>query len=226
MQHRSEPAWRAPSTTAKLRAVRPAVRDLDEEPAQPAGVHAVARHQQPDERVVEQLWESGLGEMPPVIRSFSSDHAPMPRGLRSARARAPERSILWKPSPKIHRGPAPSGRLEMLQRDSEHGSLLGIRAAQDLMLDLMRKLVAQLAATGAGELAAVVMVRSQDPPKIRSPDFVGQASRGKLADEPMIASEEFGFFHHRANPPRGRECRTSRRSARAAFGRKNPVRDL
>ncbi len=114
----------------------------------------------------------------------------------------------------------------MLQRDSEHGSLLGVCAAQDLVLDLMRKLVAQLAAAGTGELAAVVIVRSQDPPKIRSPDFVGQASRGKLADEPMIASEEFGFFHLCANPPRGREDRTSRPCARAALGRKNPARNL
>ena len=114
----------------------------------------------------------------------------------------------------------------MLQRDSEHDSLLGIRATQDLVLDLMRKLVTQLAATGAGQLAAVVIVGSQDPPKIRSPDFVGQASRGKLADEPMIASEEFGFFRHRANPPRAREPHSDTMRSRSPRAQKSSTKPL
>lgn len=106
---------------------------------------------------------------------------------------------------------SPSGGFKVLQHDGEHRSLVRIGAAQKLLLDLARELLAKQAAASLRQFAAVIIQRLQDLLKLPPPAIDPAALRRQVANEAMIASEESDCFHLRADPFRARENRNSTR---------------
>ena len=84
----------------------------------------------------------------------------------------------------------------MLQSDDEHRSLVRVRKAERLVLNLGRKLAAEHMAAGVGKFTAVLVESLKDLLKIRSPSVFQGAAHRHLADQAMIASEEVAQTRH------------------------------